>query len=237
MVRMVPDRMHGFGQRPHYEQRELNTMFEQLAVGFLSRKYGKAEFPFATEDLKTFIEQHVDDLDQYADLSPYGPGVEGLTEFRPGHGKPKVAISESLQGNENRQRTTLAHEFGHVHLHAYLFEMADRQMAALPANHNPNAIYCKRDTMLTAPAVDWREWQASFASSALLMPASYVHKTVAPLHEKHGIFGAVHQDSPQGRALIEAVAAQYRVSKDAARVRLSVLGLLGETSATPSLFS
>jgi hypothetical protein len=110
-------------------------------------------------------------------------------------------------------------------------------MAALPANHNPNAIYCKRDTMLSAPAVDWREWQASFASSALLMPASYARKTVAPLHEKHGIFGAVHQDSPQGRALIDAVAAQYLVSKDAARVRLSVIGLLGEPSATPSLFS
>jgi hypothetical protein len=91
--------------------------------------------------------------------------------------------------------------------------------------------------MLSAPAVDWREWQASFASSALLMPASYVRKTVVPLHEKHGIFGAVHQDTPEGRALIEAVAAQYRVSKDAARVPLSVLGLLGEPSATPSLFS
>jgi hypothetical protein len=92
MVKMVPDRMHGFGQRPHYEPRELDAMFEQLAVEFLRRKHGKVEFPFGTEDLKVFIEQHVDDLDQYADLSRYGPGVEGVTEFRPGKGKPKVAV-------------------------------------------------------------------------------------------------------------------------------------------------
>jgi hypothetical protein len=64
MVRTVPDRMHGFGQRPHYEQRELDLMFEQLAVGFLSKTHGRVEFPFGTEDLKTFIEHHVNDLDQ-----------------------------------------------------------------------------------------------------------------------------------------------------------------------------
>ena len=34
-------------------------MFERLAVAFLKGKYGEAEFPFDTEDLKTFIEEHV----------------------------------------------------------------------------------------------------------------------------------------------------------------------------------
>jgi hypothetical protein len=129
MVRYVLDRKHGFGERPHYEAHELDIMFEQLAVAFLRKKYGKAEFPFSTEDLKIFIESHVEDLDQYADLTKYGAGVEGLTEFV-ASGKPKVAISEHLQRNENRQRTTLAHEFGHVHLHAYLFEMKSRQVDA-----------------------------------------------------------------------------------------------------------
>lgn len=236
MVKNVPDRMHGFGERPHYEQRELDAMFEQLAVAFLKKKHGTVSFPFTTEDLKTFIEQHVEDLDQYADLTPYGAGVEGLTEFRPGVGKPRVAVSAALQSNENRQRTTLAHEFGHVHLHAYLFEMAGRQSSALPPNHKANGIYCKRDTMLTASTVDWREWQASYASSALLMPASYVRKTVAPVHERLGIFGPVLPDGQQGRALIDVIASAYQVSKDAARVRLSVLGLLGQPSGTRSLF-
>ena len=236
MVKYVPDRKHGFGQRPHYEARELDIMFEQVAVAFLRKKYGKSEFPFSTEDLKTFIEAHVEDLDQYADLTKYGAGVEGLTEFVPG-GKPKVAISAHLQRNENRQRTTLAHEFGHVHLHAYLFEMKGRQMDALPPNHKPNAIYCYRDTMLTAPAVDWREWQASYASSALLMPANYVRKTVAPLHERLGIFGPVRAGSSEGQALIDAVVAAYQVSRDAASVRLSVMNLLGTPTGQGALFS
>jgi hypothetical protein len=236
MVKYVPDRKHGFGERPHYEPRELDIMFEQLAVTFLRTKYDKVEFPFSTEDLKTFIEGYVDDLDQFADLTKYGAGVEGVTEFVPG-GKPKVAISEHLQKNENRQRTTLAHEFGHVHLHAYLFEMKGRQIDALPPNHKPNAIYCYRDTMLTAPAADWREWQASYASSALLMPASYVRRSVAPLHEKLGIFGPVRAESREGQVLIETVAGAYSVSRDAARVRLSVMNLLGAPTGQGSLFS
>jgi Zn-dependent peptidase ImmA (M78 family) len=236
MVKYVPDSKHGFGERPHYEPRELDIMFEQLAVTFLRKKYDKVEFPFSTEDLKTLIEGYVDDLDQFADLTKYGAGVEGVTEFVPG-GKPKVAISEHLQKNENRQRTTLAHEFGHVHLHAYLFEMKGRQIDALPPNHKPNAIYCYRDTMLIAPAADWREWQASYASSALLMPASYVRRSVAPLHEKLGIFGPVHAESREGQVLIETVAGAYSVSRDAARVRLSVMNLLGAPTGQGSLFS
>ena len=45
-----------------------------------------------------------------------------MTEFFPGIGRLKVAISERLQNNENRLRMTLSHEHGHVHLHAYLFD-------------------------------------------------------------------------------------------------------------------
>lgn len=45
MVKNVPDRMHGFGERPHYEQRELDAMFEQLAVAFLKKKHGTVSFP------------------------------------------------------------------------------------------------------------------------------------------------------------------------------------------------
>lgn len=34
MVKYVPDRMHGFGERPHYEARELDALFERLATAF-----------------------------------------------------------------------------------------------------------------------------------------------------------------------------------------------------------
>ena len=77
MVRYVRDTQHGFGERPHYEPRELDREFEHLAVGFLKGKYGEPQFPFETEDLKTFIEENVHSLDQYADLTRFGTGVEG----------------------------------------------------------------------------------------------------------------------------------------------------------------
>ena len=54
-MRYVADMRHGFGQRPHYEPRELDREFEWLAANFLKAKYGDARFPFETEDLKTFI--------------------------------------------------------------------------------------------------------------------------------------------------------------------------------------
>lgn len=235
-MRYVPDNRHGFGERPHYDPRELDATFERLAVAFLKDKYGDVSFPFQTEDLKTFVEGTVNDLDQYADLSVYGPGVEGVTEFRPGKGKPNVAISEALQNNENRFRMTLSHEHGHVHLHGYLFDLRERQVSGLPRNHKPTGIYCKRDTIESAAKTDWLEWQASYAASALLAPASFVRKTVAPTLERFGIFGPVRHDSDHGRAMIGDVADAFAISRDAARVRLSVLQILGEPRATGSLF-
>jgi hypothetical protein len=236
MVRNVRDTQHGFGERPHYEPRELDREFEHLAVGFLKSRYGEPRFPFQTEDLKTFIEEHVHSLDQYADLSRFGTGVEGVTVFRPGAGKPKVAVAAYLQGNENRLRMTLAHEYGHVRLHAYLFELKARQATGLPPNHDPNGIYCKRDMIDSASKTDWLEWQASYAASALLAPATPVRGIVRPMLEKAGLFGPVAESTEDGAALIAAVAKAFAISQAAARVRLSVLGILGAPRAQGSLF-
>lgn len=237
MVKYVPDTRHGFGERPHYDPRELDRTFERLAVAFLKEKHGEARFPFETEDLKTFIEGQVHSLDQYADLSVYGPGVEGVTVFRPGIGRPKVAISSALQNNENRLRMTLSHEHGHVYLHAYLFELRERQVSGLPKNHDRNGIYCKRDTIESAAKADWLEWQASYAASALLAPASFVRQVIGPMQERFGIYGATPAQSEHGAAMIGAVAEAFKISRDAARVRLSVLDILGTPKATGSLFS
>ena len=87
-MRYVPDNRHGFGERPHYDARELDSMFERLAVKFLKEKYGEASFPFRTEDLKTFVESQVNDLDQYADLSNLGDTVEGVTNCAPARASP-----------------------------------------------------------------------------------------------------------------------------------------------------
>jgi hypothetical protein len=62
-------------------------MFERVVVEFLRGRHGEAKFPIATEELTVLIEKEVDDLDAYADLSGYGNGVEGLTEFVPGESR------------------------------------------------------------------------------------------------------------------------------------------------------
>ncbi len=235
MVRMVRDTMHGFRERPHYEAVELENMFERIVTEYLKKKYGKAEFPFKTDDITTLIERDVSDLDQYADLSKYGPGVEGVTEFFRS-GKPRVLIAEEVHRHENRLRTTLTHEFGHVKLHGYLFATDERRLS-VGANQSPKGIYCKRDTMIAARKVDWMEWQACFASGACLMPKSYVHSTTGPIRERLGIYGAVDPYGDAGQQIIGAVVERFQVSRDAATVRLKILGLLGAEAATRSLFA
>lgn len=235
MVKFVRDMVHGFQERPHYEPRELDMLFEKIVVDFLRKKSSEVKFPIDTEDLKTLIERDVTDLDQYADLTAFGHGVEGLTEF-PRKGRPKVFISADVHKNENRLRTTLTHEYGHVHLHAYLFGTGQRSLGLGP-NQKPNAVYCKRDTMMPVGKTDWMEWQAGYACGAILMPRNFVTRAIAPIKEACGIYGPVSVASPNGQALIDAVVDGFSVSRDAARVRLSVLGHLGQETATRSLFS
>ena len=238
MVRSIRDPSGRFPERPYYQERELDQMFEGIVVGFLQRSHGSARFPITTDELTVLIEGDVSDLDQYADLSRYGPDVEGVTEFVPGS-KPRVAIAAALSetGNrENRTRTTLAHEYGHVKLHAYLYELHSPPQLLHDPHRKPNAIYCKRETMITAAKSDWMEWQAGYACGAVLMPRSYVQRVVGEYQETHAIFGPVRPESAHGQALVDATARAFQVSRDAARVRLSRLDALGEPPAIGSLF-
>jgi len=223
-LKSVRDTVHGFAERPHYEGRELDNMFEKIVVDFLRQKHGKISFPVDTEDLKSLIERDVSDLDQYADLSRFGSNVEGLTEF-PRAGKPRVFVSADAHKLENRLRTTLTHEYGHVRLHAYLFAANDRRPAVAGPNQKANAIYCKRETIISAGKADWMEWQAGYACGAILMPRGFVEREVKSLCAV-GSPASVPLNSPVANMLINKIADVFAVSRDASRVRLSVLGYL-----------
>ncbi|CAE6778999.1 hypothetical protein NSPZN2_40661 [Nitrospira defluvii] len=54
--------------------------------------------------------------------------------------------------------------------------------------------------------------------------------------ESNGLYGIIGLNDSHARNLIEAVQASFQVSADAARVRLSKLGILGETGGGASLF-
>ncbi|MCB1921032.1 MAG: ImmA/IrrE family metallo-endopeptidase [Candidatus Competibacteraceae bacterium] len=237
MVRYVNDKTGRFTQRPHYEPTELDRECERIIVRFLESLYGKAQFPVSTEDLKKLIERDAEDLDCYADLSRYGPDVEGLTEFQCGQ-KPLVQISSELTENdrrENRLRTTLTHEYGHVYFHAYLFETMHSQNQLFQTNRSERVV-CKRDSIVSAPETNWMEWQAGYVCGALLMPISYVKKITTDFLTESNHYGPIASASSNGIELITRVVDAFKVSEDAARVRLLKLGHLGNERGK-SLFS
>lgn len=232
-MKLIPDPTGRFAQRPFYEANELDIECEKVMCQFLRSINGAVTFPVSTDDLTKLIERHVDDFDSYADLTElYGDGVEGVTEFRPGK-RPIVRIHEQLSGNsarENRLRTTLAHELGHVLFHTWLFDERAQPSLFSSEPRTDDVQVCKRENMLNAPLVDWMEWQAGHACGALLMPASRVRKLAQEVAAKvpPPSLAAVMPDSPFGRTLILAASKQFQVSRDAAQMRSHRLGLISQ---------
>lgn len=239
MIKQVPDKTGRFSQRPHYEPKDLDRECEQIISKFLKERHGKAEYPVTTDDLTLLIEQRTEDLDLFADLSSYGPDVEGLTEFRLRQ-RPRVKIAAPLADDakrENRLRTTLTHEFGHVHFHAYLWDMEPPQPDLLKRKPEANKQICKRDNLIGAAQTDWMEWQAGYVCGALLMPVSRVRELVRRYQEPKGLFGPIKVEGIHGQELIEEVRGAFQVSAHAAKVRLLKLGLADLKGSGPSLFS
>lgn len=227
-----------FPQRPHYDPDELDHECETVITDFLRTLHGEVRYPVDTEDLKKLIERDAKDLDVYANLSSYGENVEGLTEFKQGS-KPRVMISLLLTESdnmENRLRTTLTHEYGHVYFHNYLWQQKAVMQDLLSQNRNRDNEICKRDSMIDAPQKDWMEWQAGYACGAFLMPKSAVVQLVRDYMEQHELYATVSLQTLHAQNLISSMTKTFKVSDDAARVRLLKTGLLTETAPHLSLF-
>lgn len=237
---MVPDRTGRFDQRPHYEPSELDRECDTVIRKFLSERHGEVRFPITTDDLTVLIEREARELDQYADLSEYGDAVEGVTLFEPGE-KPLVKIAAELsedERRENRLRTTLTHEWGHVHYHAYLWDMVDHATGDLFGQANKaHGNICKRESMLNAPYTDWMEWQAGYVCGALLMPVSAMTELVRDYLQTAGLQAPLAGNSKHVPKLIDAVVKTFAVSREAARIRLIKLKFLSDAEAGETLFS
>lgn len=222
-MREVPDTTRRFRMRPHYLPEELDRICERVLLEFFRPTHGKIPLPIPTDDLTRLIERDTSDFDPGADLSCYGHAVEGVTEFST-RGKPRVRIEADLaydEAREHRYRTTLAHEYGHVHLHSYLF-----QLAVLEAPSTKQGQVCKRDSILNASQIDWLEWQAGYVCGALLMPASAVRKLARQCAEAHNLADATDFRGAPHLAMVEETKRKFQVSEQAARIRLLKLGVL-----------
>lgn len=207
-----------FHQRPHYLDRELEQICEDSICKFLQDRHGKVIFPVSTADLTVLIERDVADLDSYSELED---GIDGLTDFFP-RKKPKVKIAARLQEPrfENRLRTTLTHEYGHVILHGFMFALEDDLKKLFDGKAKDTRNTCHRDHIHGNPA-DWMEWQAGFACGALLMPQTELVRVVKAFRTAEDLqYADIGVSSDPGKRLIQRVMDEFQVSQDAARVRL-----------------
>jgi Zn-dependent peptidase ImmA (M78 family) len=235
---MVRDNTGRFAQRPYYTAAELDRECEQIISAFLMAQHGQFRLPVTTDELSILIEQHEASLDSSVDLSDYGQDVEGMTAFYPDR-NAEVSISDRLANDprrENRLRTTLAHEFGHVHFHRDLWVGKFLTGRLFDRRSTENKVICKRDSILEAKETDWMEWQAGYVSGAILMPVGPLRRFVSDFCGNRGLHAAVSLASEPGQEIINDVMARFSVSEDAARVRLLKLGLLTTSDRQPSLF-
>ena len=198
-MRMVEDDTGRFPGRPVFSRREIDETCERIVAELLKERHGAVRYPVSTDDLTVLIERDTEDLDLFADLSTRDEAVEGVTIFRPGR-KPIVKISVKLMQDPNRinrLRSTLAHEYAHVLLHAFLWE-----------DNSP------KPAMLRG--IDWMEWQADYAAGALLMPRSALTDKVQE-HRGHRTSPVLPQaEKSFGKSMITAVGRGFGVSRAAA---------------------
>ena len=223
-MKWVRDNTRRFQQRPYFDQQEIDLQCEDIVARFMKSRGGSPSYPISTDDLTVMIEQDVSDLDLYANLSGEGRGVEGVSEFHR-RNKPSVRIAKYLShqpSRENRLRSTLAHEYGHVVFHSFLWAMdGDGQRSNARRRPPPR---CRRARIVAAPQSDWMEWQAGYAGGALLMPITRLTGLVADSLREWGLFTRVEADTNDHKKLIGRISEAFAVSKDAAKMRLHKLG-------------
>lgn len=230
MPRWIQDDTGRFERRPYYASDELDRECEAIVEAHLRHRHGEVRYPIATDDLHILIERHGAEIDAYADLSDHGPDTEGMTKFTPDE-PPLVMISKDLATDprrENRLRTTLAHEFGHVYFHAPLYAELFQQSGGNTASALPMQGICKRDDILDAPRMDWMEWQAGYVCGAVLMPAAATRQRLSALLPAQNSEEPVLVGTGLDRIAVRIVKMAFAVSAEAARIRLLKLGILRE---------
>ena len=246
-MKWVADQTGRFRLRPYYDREELDFECERIASRFLERRYGVCCFPISTDDLTVMIEEDTSNLDLFADLSGLGEDVEGLTDFFPDR-KPAVKISADLTldgWKEHRLRTTLAHEYGHVKFHTFLWELNrwENPENAVICTGKYSRLYrkfnrtileinprCKSGCIIEAPFEDWMEWQASYACGAFLMPLGPLKKMAEDFLKRFSDRYWLSTDTVEATELSGLVAESFDVSPAAAQARLKKLGFLQEIS-------
>jgi hypothetical protein len=219
-------------ERLWFEPSDIESMMEEELKN--AKLYPPLQSPAV--DIERFIEQYlVANLDQYGELEE---GILGLTEFIPGR-SPRLVINRNLtgaidadatpMGTRGRWRATLAHEASHVIMHSVLFQLGTDQpeLFRVSTASNPNRLLrCeKKNVLFRGGGTDWREVQANMAMAALLMPRGLFRKAVVEAKKELQIDPSRSGLDPASiRELTKCLSSKFEVSKQAAGIRLEVLG-------------
>lgn len=194
---------------------ELDEECQRMLELTYFRRRGKQFIPPLDDDtLQVLIEDDAD-LDLFCELES---GVEAYTEFRSGS-RPIIRISTSISNAPHRRlrfRTTMAHEWFHACYHGVALEKlwAIRRSHGVPPEDARGK--CLHDDMIGAPDSNWPEFQAGFASCAILMPRTWVQNDLSEIMAS----GVTNFDS-----IAAHIASKYEVSQKAAQWRLQQLGV------------
>lgn len=216
------DSTRRFTDRPFYTQREIEEAAQTALRQCAEKAKVSSTWPLPDHMLHKLVDFLTLRFDPYGDLSHIGIDVDGYTVFSRVE-KPSVFINRDLDDPRYRlrRRMTIAHELGHVVLHQKLYERDDRQLDLLvPEPLTP--VYCAKNQIVRS--VDWCEWQAGFFGGALLMPTNLLVEYIGKFDEKALI--GVAAEGFSARRLEVLVSEEFDVSKEAARVRLSQVGII-----------
>lgn len=165
---------------------------------------------YATKKAQSFIKKHnintpVDfekiskKLDIGIEYINFEDDISGLIKKSGKNGKPIIAVNINKNHSKNRQRFTVAHELGHLLLHA-----------VNPLHVDPRNIFYRDKESSNATKI--KEMQANRFAAELLMPSVEVEEDV----NRYLSDPKICPDD-----FIESMADNYKVSTEAMSVRLS----------------
>lgn len=193
-------------------------------------------------DIEAFIERHLRvSIDQYA--ADLDDDVLGLTRFL-SDGQCKISIQRKLSeqvdleddcppGIRGRWRATMAHEAAHVILHRRLFPITAHQKSLFgdgPSNADDGKALLRclaRNVGMGVRSAPSEEVQANKGMAALLMPRSVFGAVARIVLTEMGItVDTLMEGASLERQFISTMATRFKVSKQAASIRLKTLNII-----------
>lgn len=220
-MKTLPTQAGPFTERPYFEDHEMESMAldELRRVALLPTSPGRVR-------IDRFIEKRFRVVPSYEDLDT---GVLGYTKFGP-DGAEKVVVSRSLseegtQVAERRERSTLAHESGHILLHGFLFGLQPLMKSDTffkdDVDLKQRTVLC-RDEGRTRSGYDgrWWEFQANKMIGPLLLPRPLLVDALDGILMSSGMLGTRTLDASRRGEAVQHLAEIFDVNPVVARRRL-----------------